>query len=135
MLETHSKRFSHITFDRPMISEKPKSQGRHWNWSWKVCHSETGAKSAYVSLKRELKDSTHYNTKDLMSSKAYQIVSTDYQDLPNSLTFMRSVNLFNVRKSAIGCIVLSETSYLFFWRDRPQVPNVKTTLHSDKQNA
>jgi hypothetical protein len=123
MLDTHSKRFSYITVSKPKVSKRDKPQGKTWNWSWKVCHSNTGAKSAYVELKRDLKGSLNYNTKDLMSSKAYQIVSTDYQDLPTSLNLMRSVNLFNVRKSAIGCIVLSETSYLFFWRDRPLVPS------------
>ena len=93
-------------------------------WPWAVSESELGAKDAYLKLKASVKDWETEDTQDLVWSKRYLIVSVEHMSLEDALKRRRLTNLYSVKRTAIGCIAMSDTEYLFFWRGKSTRKNV-----------
>ena len=87
------------------------------DFHWEFSTSDAGAKSAYRALKErfagaEVGEEHAY----LLSSKSYFIFSNEhYGSKGATLEEMVLCNMRCLKPRAVGCLIVSDTEYLFFW--------------------
>jgi len=100
---------------KPKVYSTPKDMS---SFVWEVQDSTTGAKSAFLQLKKKMQlEEVSKDVVDLLNSKAYSILTPQLQgSLDNAVETFKTSDIERVARRSIYCLLLEPTVYVFFWR-------------------
>jgi hypothetical protein len=93
---------------------------------WIRVSGSSGAKSAYQQLKSDIQDGRHksMDTERLENSRSYFIFSSKhYGIIEPLLEDLKLCRLERLSNRSVGCLILSDSDYVFFWPKVLRQPN------------
>lgn len=93
---------------------------------WVRVSGSLGAKSAYQKLKADLQDGRHksMDTERFENSRSYFIFSSKhYGIIEPLLEDLKLCRLERLSNRSVGCLILSDSDYVFFWPKVLRRPN------------
>ena len=85
-----------------------------------VCAPGSSPKKAFLNAKEKSQAWSLFSSydDDLALMKRYQIIDTNVQDINNLIGFLQTASFsdFNLKRNCMGCYILEDDHYLFFYK-------------------